>query len=159
MNFITFQLVTPERTVLSQELVSLSCPTTMGEITILPGHVPLVASLATGELHAKTADNQDSYIFVSGGFVQINPNSQVIVLADSAEHHYEIDEQQTEEAKQRAQKELAEGKLSSTEYAQATAALERSLTKLNIAKKHAHRRNPLSAKGVLNGNGTASNEP
>ena len=115
MNLLNFQLVTPEKTVLSQEVASLTCPTTMGEITILPHHVPLVAELKAGELHAKTADNQDSFIFVSGGFVQVNADSKVIVLADSAEHHYEIDAQQAEEAKQRAEKELAEKKMSSGE--------------------------------------------
>src|SRR5262245_34833116 len=116
MNFITFQLVSPERTVLSQELSSLTCPTTMGEITILPHHVPMVAELKAGELHAKSATS-DEYIFVSGGFVQINPGSQVIVLADTAEHHYEIDEQRAKEAMERAQKELAEKKMSAGEYA------------------------------------------
>lgn len=143
MNFITFQLVTPEKTVLSQELASLTCPTTMGEITVLPNHVPMVATLAPGELHAKTEKGEDSYIFVSGGFVQINPGSKVIVLADSAEHHYEIDEQRAEEAKRKAEKELSERKMSGEEYAAVAASLERSLARLNVKRKHAHRKAPL----------------
>jgi F-type H+-transporting ATPase subunit epsilon len=147
---INFQLVTPERTVLSQELASLTCPTTMGEITILPGHEPLVATLTAGELHAKTPSGEDSFIFVSGGFVQINPGSQVVVLADSAEHHYEIDEQRAEQAKAKAQKELSQTKMSSGEYATVAAALERNLARIKVARKHTHRKNPLSGGSGLN---------
>jgi len=149
MNLINFQLVTPEKTVLNQELASLTCPTTMGEITILPHHVPLVATLAPGELHAKTEKGEDSYIFVSGGFVQINPDSKVIILADQAEHHFEIDEQRAEEARKRAEKELTERKMSGEEYAAVAASLERSLARLNIKRKHAHRKAPLSSKDSL----------
>jgi F-type H+-transporting ATPase subunit epsilon len=149
MNSINFQLVTPEKTVLSEQLASLTCPTNMGYITILPGHVPLVATLTPGELHAKTKDGQDSYIYVSGGFVQINSGSKVIVLADQAEHHYEIDEQKAEEAKVQAQKDLAERKMSSEEYATVSAALERSLAQLDIKRRHTHHKVPITGEGVL----------
>lgn len=150
MNLITFQLVTPEKTVLSQELASLTCHTDMGDITILPGHIPLVANLTPGELHTKTADGQESFIFVSGGFVQVNAGNKVIVLADSAEHHYEIDEQRAKEAVERAKKELAEKKMSSEEYAAVAASLERSLGRIHIARKHAHKRGPIPSEGTLN---------
>jgi F-type H+-transporting ATPase subunit epsilon len=83
MSNIHFQLVTPEKTVLSKELASLSCPTTMGQITILPNHSQLVATLAPGELHAKTA-SEEFFIHVSGGFVEVREGNNVIVLADSA---------------------------------------------------------------------------
>jgi F-type H+-transporting ATPase subunit epsilon len=149
MATIDFQLVTPERTVLKEQLASLTCPTNMGYITILPGHEPLVAGLAPGELHAKAANGQDSYIFVSGGFIQINPGSKAIVLADSAEHHYEIDAQKAEEAKVRAQKEIAEGKLSSEEYAVVSASLEKNLGRINVARKHSNRKQTFSSEGAL----------
>jgi F-type H+-transporting ATPase subunit epsilon len=144
MKFINFQLVTPERTVLSTELTSLTCQTSMGQITILPGHAPLVANLVAGELHAKSAEGE-SFIFVAGGFVEVKESNNVIILADAAEHHHEIDLQKAEEAKVRAEKAVREEKLSSTEYAKAASALEQSLVKINISRKHAHRRNsPMS---------------
>jgi F-type H+-transporting ATPase subunit epsilon len=148
MNLINLKLVTPEKTVLEQELVSLTCPTNLGQITILPGHTTLVATLIPGELHAKTAAN-DFYIFVSGGFVQVNPNSQVVILADSAEHHHEIDEKRALEAQERAKKALAEQKLSDEDYAKVTASLERSLSRINVVRKHSHRKNPLAGEGVF----------
>lgn len=148
MNLINFKLVTPEKTVLSEELASLTCPTTMGYITILPNHTPLVATLTAGELVAKHGNGKESFILVTGGFVQINQNSQVIILADSAEHHYEIDEQRAEAARQKAQTEIAEKKMSQEEYAQVSAALERSLARINVVRKRAHRKNPIAGSGV-----------
>ncbi len=149
MNFITFQLVTPERTVLSKELSSLSCPTTLGQITILPGHEPLVATLVPGELHAKSA-KEDFFLFVSGGFVQVNHGNKVVILADAAEHHYEIDEQRAKEAKEQAEKALKEFKGGSEDYAKVATALEKSLTRLHITRKHAHKKNPLTGQGTMN---------
>ncbi len=146
---LNFQLVTPERTVLSEELDSLSCPTTLGQITILPNHIPLVANIVPGELIAKV-DNKQHFIHVAGGFIEIRPGNEVIALADAAEHHDEIDIQKTEEAVERAKKAMKEKSMSSEEYAKVAATLQRSLTRLNIARKHAHRRNPIIGQGTLN---------
>jgi F-type H+-transporting ATPase subunit epsilon len=148
MNLINFQLVTPEKKVLSQELTSLTCPTTLGEITILPNHIPLVATLVPGELHAKT-EKDEFFLHVSGGFVQIKKNNEVVVLADAAEHHHEIDRQRAEEAVKRAKEALKQTKATSEEYAHVAAALERSLSRLRVQRKHAHRKNPITGEGVF----------
>jgi F-type H+-transporting ATPase subunit epsilon len=147
-NLIHFTLVTPERTVLSEELDSLSCPTELGQITILPNHVALVANLVSGELVAKN-EGKEHFINVTGGFVEIRPHNEVIVLADAAEHHYEIDEQRALEAKKRAETEIREKKLSGAEYAKVSAVLERNLTRVNIARKHSHRRSPMTSEGIF----------
>jgi F-type H+-transporting ATPase subunit epsilon len=148
MSKLHFQLVTPEKTVLNQELDSLSCPTTMGEITILPGHIPLVATLSPGELTARIAGKENS-IVVSGGFIEVRPNNQVVALADSAEHSYEIDIEKTEAAVKRAQAAMREIKISSAEYAKVAASLNQSLAKLNIARKHSHHKQPITGQGTL----------
>lgn len=145
MNSISFQLVTPDRTVLSKELDSLSCPTAMGQITILPQHEALVATLAPGELHAK-AGTEDFYIHVEGGFVEVKAGSKVVVLADAAQHHYEIDVKKTEEAVQRAKTAMTEERLSVEEYARVAALLSKNLSRLNVAKKHSHRRSQVPGK-------------
>lgn len=148
-NKLHFQLVTPERTVLSEELDSLSCPTTMGQITILPNHIPLVAGLKAGELVAK-ADGKEHFIHVAGGFIEIRPGNHIVALADTAEHHHEIDIQKAEEAVSRAQKAMKETKMSSEEYARVAASLNSSLSRLNIARKHSHRRSaPITGEGVF----------
>lgn len=146
---IKLQLVTPERTVLTEEVASLICPTTEGQITILPGHVPLIATLVSGELIAKNG-GEDHNIHVAGGFVQVQHGGQeIIILADSAEHFYEIDIERAEEAKALAEKTLQEQKLSDEEYVMAATMLQKSLSRINIARKHAHRRTRITSEGVL----------
>lgn len=143
-----FQLVTPQRAVLAETALSLTCPTTDGQITILPGHAPLIASLISGELIVKT-ENEEHNIHVAGGFVQINPNDEIVILADAAEHHFEIDIARAEEAKLEAEKALQEQTLSDEEYAFTAAVLQKSLSRINIARKHAHRRTNITHEGVF----------
>jgi F0F1-type ATP synthase epsilon subunit len=74
----------------------------------------------------------------------------VVALADSAEHYYEINVQKTEEAVKRAQAAMKETKMSSEEYARVASSLNQSLTRLNIARKHSHRRDaPITGQGNL----------
>ena len=149
MNKLQLQLVTPERTVLTEEVASLICPTTEGQITILPGHVPIIATLVSGELVAQNGGESHN-IHVAGGFVQVqNEGKEIIVLADAAEHFYEIDIARAEEAKDQAEKTLSEQTLSDEEYAIAAVNLQRSLSRINIARKHAHRRTRITSEGVL----------
>lgn len=150
MNKIKLQLVTPERTVLTEEVASLVCPTTEGQITILPGHVPLIATLESGELVAKDESGKEHNIHVAGGFVQVQEHGkEIIILADAAEHFYEIDVERAEEAKLEAEKTLKEQTLSNEEYALASVMLQKSLSRINIARKHAHRRTRITSEGVL----------
>lgn len=137
---IHLQLVTPQRKVLEEDLVSLTCPTTMGEITILPNHIPLAATLATGELVAREEGGNEHNIHVAGGFVEVKTDGQIIVLADAAEHHHEINEEEAQAAKQRAEEAMKQSNISAEDYALAAASLERSISKLNIVRKYRHRR-------------------
>ena len=150
---LQLQLVTPERTVLTEEVASLICPTTEGQITILPGHVPLIATLVSGELVAKNESGIWHNIHVAGGFIQVqngaNRVSEIIILADAAEHFYEIDISRAEEAKAQAEKTLQEQSSSNEEYAIAAINLQRNLSRINIARKHAHRRTRITSEGVL----------
>ncbi len=146
---IYLQLVTPERTVLTKELASLSCPTEEGQITILPGHTPLISTLVSGELVARN-ENEEHNIHVAGGFVQVQPGNKVIILADTAEHYHEIDLARAEEAKTAAERIMKEQKLSDEEYALTSAMLQKNLSRINIARKHAHRRkSPITGESVF----------
>lgn len=150
MATIHFQLVTPERTVLEEDVLSLSCPTRLGQITVLPYHIPLVAELVAGELIARSSQKAEHYIHVTGGFITVKPDNEVVILADSAEHSHEIDLKLAEAARDKAQEKIANGNLSDEEYAQTAAALERSLSRIKVARKRAHRRtSPITGEGVL----------
>ncbi|MDP3994125.1 MAG: F0F1 ATP synthase subunit epsilon [Candidatus Doudnabacteria bacterium] len=131
---IKFRIATPERVVYESEVDSVTCPTEMGEVTILPKHIPLVANLKAGEL--KTIQNgQENYFSLSGGFLEVRTNNEIVILADSAEHAHEIDMARAEEARGRAKKLMAEEVRSEEEYAVTAAALERALARIRVARR------------------------
>jgi len=100
---IKFEIVTPERVVLKEEIAQISVPTKMGEITVLPNHIPLVASLMPGVIEVKKIDGSSEIISTSGGFIEVLKN-KIVILADSAERAEELDEKKIEEARIRAEK-------------------------------------------------------
>src|ERR1041385_5108546 len=102
MSKLHLQLVTPQKVVLNEELDSVSCPTQQGQITVLPGHIPLVATLKPGGLIARNGQGEHN-IHVDGGFVEVKPGNQVVILADAAEHIAELDEAKIRQAAQKAQ--------------------------------------------------------
>lgn len=136
---IHFQIVTPEKVVYKDDVDSITLPTQIGEITVLPNHAPLISSLKSGEAIIKK-DGEEFSIAVSGGFLQIQPKNKVVVLADSAERAEEISEERAEAAKKRAEDVLKEKRLDKAEMATAAAALEKSLIRLKVARRRAGRR-------------------
>lgn len=143
------KLITPERTVISDAVASLTCPTEQGQITVLPGHAPLVANLVSGEMIAKNG-GADSYLHVAGGFIEVRRNNEVVILADAAEHHFEIDIARAEEAKRQAEEILKQQHLADEEYATAAWLIQKNLSRIAIARKHSHRRTrSITSEGVF----------
>ncbi len=99
---IQFEIVTPEGPVLKEQVIQVTVPTKQGEITILPGHIPLVASLLPGVIETKREDGKMDIMSVSGGFIEVLKN-KVVILADTAERAEEIDIDRVEEARKRAE--------------------------------------------------------
>ncbi len=146
-----FHLVTPERRLVSERVRKITCVTELGQVTVLPHHAPLVATLVPGEVHVVPETGQPRFVHVAGGFLQIRPGGSVTILADAAEHHEELDEARALAAKERAEKLLAEQRMSEEEYATVAASLERSLSRLNTIKRRRHRAGgPITSEGVLN---------
>jgi len=108
-DLIKFEIVTPERTVLKEQIVQVTVPTKQGEITILPGHIPLVASLDPGVIELVKEDGIREIISVSGGFIEVL-HKKVVILADTAERAEEIDEAKVEAARREAQKTMQDSR-------------------------------------------------
>jgi F-type H+-transporting ATPase subunit epsilon len=126
------ELVTAERMVYSDDVNMVVAWGTEGQLGILPHHAPLMTMLQPGELIIKK-DNEESYLAVSGGFLEVRPD-KVIILADACERAEEIDLARAQEAKRRAGESM-KAPLSETETAAAEAALRRSLVRLKVAEK------------------------
>ena len=61
---------------------SLNCKTSMGEITVLDHHRPLISVLENGTIKVIGSDNQESYFPVTGGFLKVGTHNDVMLIVD-----------------------------------------------------------------------------
>lgn len=134
------KIVTPEKVLYSDLIDQVSLSTAMGQITILPHHLPLVSQLAPGEVVIIKDKNEEELMAVSGGLVEVLPD-QVVILADTAERAVEIDEARAEAARQKAESMLKEKLVDREQFAYLTAQLEKELARLRVVRKHKNKRN------------------
>ena len=139
MKQLKLKIITPERLILEEMVDQVSLPTTLGEITVLPDHVPLITGLTSGDIVA-LINCEHVPMAVVGGFLEVKQDEKgitnVAVLADFAEHLSELGDEAIEKAKARARelKKQMENK-EVVDYEHFTAELERSLTRVKIADK------------------------
>ncbi len=131
-NAFKLRIISPERTFYEGDVIMLECRTTEGEIGILKNHVPLTAVLAPGVARIRESDAIVKAALISG-FIEILQD-EVTVLAEIAEWPDEIDLKRAEEAKIRAERRLQE-KAAGTNLARASLALQRSIARIETAKK------------------------
>lgn len=109
---MTFELVitSAEGKIYSAPARMAIVPSAMGDIGILPRHAPLLAKLLPGEVRITTASGDEEYIYVSGGYVEVQPFG-VTVLADTAARGQEVDEAAARAAKARAEETIRTARL------------------------------------------------
>lgn len=134
---IKFKIITPDKIVFEAEIDAVTLPSQMGEITILPNHIPLISLLVPGEIKIKK-NKEEISLSTSGGFVEITGQS-VVVLSDTAERAEEIDIAKAEEAKVSAEKMMKEKRVDSEEFARMSAKIEKELARLKVARKRKFR--------------------
>ena len=84
MAALHFELVTPDKLVMSDDVYMVVVPGTEGESGILAGHAPYMTTLRDGELAIyRTANGEPERIPVTGGFAEVS-ESGLTVLAESA---------------------------------------------------------------------------
>ena len=80
---IHFDLVSPERMLLSDDVEMVTLPGTEGYFGVLAGHAPVISTLRPGLIEVKGGTDGDMRLFVRGGFAEVNPD-KVVVLAEEA---------------------------------------------------------------------------
>ena len=131
---IRLEVVTPEKTVISEEAQIVASPGTLGEFGVLRGHTPFMTTLKTGTIRYTDTQGTEQFIFVSGGFAEALPD-KVTVLAESAERLGDIDLERAQAARERAEKRLAQDRSTADiDFVRAKIALERALQRINLAK-------------------------
>ncbi|WP_419907978.1 F0F1 ATP synthase subunit epsilon [Hoeflea sp.] len=85
-----FELVSPERLLLSEAVSEVILPATDGEMTVMAQHAPVMTTIKPGIVEVKAADGGSNRYVVFGGFADILPDGCTL-LAESAVHVDDID--------------------------------------------------------------------
>lgn len=84
MPALTFELVAPERLLVSQTVAMVIVPGTEGDMGILAGHAPLISGLRTGVVDVRNDSNAvGTRYFVAGGFIEVT-GERCTVMAEEA---------------------------------------------------------------------------
>ena len=114
-NQLSLEVVTPYRTVLIEDVDSVTLPGIEGELGILPEHVPLLTTLDTGIMSYVNGSGNTQAIAVHWGYAQVDGNN-VRVLAELAETADEIDLPRAQEAEKKAKELLQSGDPTTSEW-------------------------------------------
>ena len=131
------QVVTPTGTVLDAEVQEVTVPGVVGELGILPGHLPIITALEIGELTVRSSEGRRHFA-VNGGFLEMAHN-KIIVVTETAEEAGTIDVERAEAARKRAEDELKSHATGSAEHAAILEKLKRAATRLKVARRGAGR--------------------
>ena len=132
---LKFELVTPQRKVVSEEVDEIIATGTLGEFGVLPGHAPFLTSLKIGELSYKKG-GAAYHLAVNAGYFEV-VNDVVTVLVDSSERAEEIDLERAKRAQARAEEGLKSVSQEDKEYKEMELALQRALIRMQVAAKAA----------------------
>jgi F-type H+-transporting ATPase subunit epsilon len=130
---LRLDIVSAEKAIFSGEAEMVFVTGEMGELGIAPGHTPLLTSLKSGNVRAQFVNKDEEVFFISGGMLEVQPYV-VTVLADTVVRAHDIDEAAALEAKERAEKMLAE-KVSELDFAKASAELADAIAQIRAIQK------------------------
>lgn len=127
---IELQIVTPDKLLVKEQVDEVEIPGTEGYFGVLPGHTPMLASLAVGEMWYRKGPEK-TFLSLAYGFCEVLPD-RVTILAQLAERAEDIDIARAEEAKKRAEQRLAQAK-GDVDYERARTALVKSIARLQVS--------------------------
>lgn len=137
-NAYPLEVVTPERVMLSENVIETIAPGAEGQIGVLANHAPLMTSLVPGEVKATLADGRTvAHIVISGGFLEVagTDGGRTTILADRAERADEIDVTRAEADLAAARQMLADAEAGSGTQKEARQAIADAETRLRVGQQ------------------------
>ncbi|CAN5439857.1 F0F1 ATP synthase subunit epsilon [soil metagenome] len=131
MATLNLKIITPERVVFDSAVDQVTAVANDGELTILPGHEPIVTTLAIDVLRFKIKGEEETAAVI-GGIMNVN-NSEVEILSDMAELDTEIDEARASQAKAKIEAEKTQ-KTEMLDNYLSEMALSRAMVRLKAAE-------------------------
>ncbi|HEX6958152.1 MAG TPA: F0F1 ATP synthase subunit epsilon [Ferrovibrio sp.] len=104
-----FELVSPEKLLLSVDAEMVVVPGEAGDFGVLPGHAPLISTLRNGVIEVSSNGAVSERIFVAGGFAEV-ANDRLTVLAEEAVPVDKIDRAKVEQQLKDAREDLEDAK-------------------------------------------------
>jgi F-type H+-transporting ATPase subunit epsilon len=108
-DLVAFELVSPERLLLSKSAEMVVVPGSEGDFAVLAGHVPMMSSLRPGAIEVHDGDKVVDRIFVNGGFAEVAAD-RLTVLAEEAVPLAELDKARLAQSIQDAREDLEDAK-------------------------------------------------
>lgn len=99
-------IVSAEKQIFSGLVEMVVAAGTEGDLGIGYGHAPLLSGLQPGPIRVITQSGEEEIFYISGGYVEVQPHV-VTVLADTALRAEDMDEAAAQQAKEAAEKDLA----------------------------------------------------
>ena len=127
-------ILAADRTFYDGPCVSLTVPTSDGELGILAHHSPIIAAVQPGTLRYQAPGEDVKLAAVSPGMVKVE-NNEVLVLVDSAERPEEIDAARAQREADEAMEAILQKK-SIQEYQVAQGTLARALNRLRVKSSY-----------------------
>jgi F-type H+-transporting ATPase subunit epsilon len=121
-NKIRFDLVSPERMLLSEDVDMVTLPGAEGDMGVLAGHAPVISTLRPGVIDVQGGSQADLRLYVRGGFAEIDAE-KIIVLAEEAVPLKELDSGKLDARIKNAEEDFGAAR-SDEERARAQAALD-----------------------------------
>jgi F-type H+-transporting ATPase subunit epsilon len=74
------EILTPDQTVFSGRIKSITVPGTKGPFTVLQNHAPIISTLETGEMSFLTDAGHDQFYLISEGMIEVNKNRIMVLI-------------------------------------------------------------------------------
>jgi F-type H+-transporting ATPase subunit epsilon len=103
---VQFELVSPERLLVSEPVDMVVVPGSEGDFGVLPGHAPFISTVRPGVIEVYEGNTVTERIFVAGGFAEVS-NDRCTVLAEEAAPLDQVNRAQVEADLRRLNEELA----------------------------------------------------
>ncbi|HET7152744.1 MAG TPA: F0F1 ATP synthase subunit epsilon [Candidatus Kapabacteria bacterium] len=133
-NPFTFELITPDRTLFSGEVRSVTIPGVVGNFQVLRSHAPLITSLEIGRIRLRDKADATHDFATSGGFVEVK-NNVCTLIAETAEPADGIDVDRAKRAKERAEQRIKAQRSEQVDPHRARTAFLRAINRIKVAEQ------------------------
>ena len=128
MSILHCNIVSAEEEIYSGTAKMVVATGEMGELGITPRHAQLITRLKPGQVRVIKEDDEEEFLYVSGGILEVQPHL-VTILADTAVRAHDLDEAAAMKAKEEAERALADRE-ADIDYAKAQAELAEAVAQL-----------------------------